>query len=155
MKHFLVVAVAFETSILRWHLNSIEIQLKPTERLARRLQGTRTELLRQVADWSGDPNAMCVFWLCGMAESIVALLYSYSYPHRRKVRRFICIAASGAKASIAKSSTPLCPKRAALNLRKVAALKTAAGPLSHRTLPCDSPSDSRKTYTSFEGFLYC
>ena len=31
------------------------------------LQGTRTELLRQVADWSDDPNAKCVFWLCGMA----------------------------------------------------------------------------------------
>ena len=31
------------------------------------LQGTRTELLRQVADWADDPNGKCIFWLCGMA----------------------------------------------------------------------------------------
>ncbi len=31
------------------------------------LEGTRTELLRQIADWSDDANSKCIFWLCGMA----------------------------------------------------------------------------------------
>ena len=31
------------------------------------LQGTRTQLLRQVAKWTDDPYGKCIFWLCGMA----------------------------------------------------------------------------------------
>lgn len=31
------------------------------------LQGTRIELLRQIADWSDDAHSRRIFWLCGMA----------------------------------------------------------------------------------------
>jgi hypothetical protein len=31
------------------------------------LEGTRTQLLEQVASWSVDPNGKHIFWLCGMA----------------------------------------------------------------------------------------
>ena len=31
------------------------------------LEGTRVQLLQQVADWSADPNSKYIFWLCGMA----------------------------------------------------------------------------------------
>lgn len=35
--------------------------------LAQCLEGTRTEILRQIADWRDDSNGKCIFWLCGMA----------------------------------------------------------------------------------------
>ena len=37
------------------------------ENLSQCLQGTRTQLLRQITDWADDPNGKCIFWLCGMA----------------------------------------------------------------------------------------
>ena len=35
--------------------------------LAECLEGTRTELLRQIANWADDDHSKCIFWLCGMA----------------------------------------------------------------------------------------
>lgn len=31
------------------------------------LDGTRTELLRRILDWSTDPTGKCIYWLCGKA----------------------------------------------------------------------------------------
>ena len=31
------------------------------------LEGTRTDLVRQIDTWANDPKGKCIFWLCGMA----------------------------------------------------------------------------------------
>ena len=55
---------------------------------ARCLEGTRTQLLHELADWTSDPDGKCIFWLCGMAgtgKSTISRTLAYTLDKRRRL----------------------------------------------------------------------